>query len=54
MRPLRAMSRTVDAIRRNDFSGRITVGRGDELGKLGEGLNRMSDELAEFRRANVA
>ncbi len=54
VRPLQAMSRTVDAIRRNDFSGRVEVHRDDELGKLGDGLNRMSGELAEFRRANVA
>ena len=53
VQPLRAMSRTVDAIRRNDFSGRVAIRRSDELGKLGEGLNRMSDELAEFRQANI-
>ncbi|HEU0032615.1 MAG TPA: ATP-binding protein [Kofleriaceae bacterium] len=54
VQPLRAMSRAVEAIRRNDFSRRVAIGRDDELGQLGEALDLMSDELAEFRRANIA
>ncbi|HTR53629.1 MAG TPA: ATP-binding protein [Kofleriaceae bacterium] len=53
MVPLGEMRRAVQAIRGGDFSLRVTVRRDDELGRLGDGLNRMADELEQFRRANV-
>lgn len=53
MRPISEMTRAVQAIRRGDFSHRVVARREDELGRLGAGLNRMADELDEFRRTNV-
>ena len=53
MRPIGEMTRAVQAIRRGDFSHRVAARRDDELGRLGGGLNRMADELEEFRRTNV-
>ncbi|HEY5951494.1 MAG TPA: HAMP domain-containing protein, partial [Kofleriaceae bacterium] len=53
MVPLGEMTRAVDAIRRGEFSQRVSVQRDDELGRLGQGLNRMADELEEFRRTNI-
>ncbi len=51
--PLAEMMRAVEALRRGDFARRVTVRGSDELGRLGEGFNRMADDLAEFRRANI-
>ncbi len=53
MLPLRETTRAVEGIRRGDFTQRVRVRRDDELGRLGGGLNRMADELQEFRRANI-
>jgi NtrC-family two-component system sensor histidine kinase KinB len=51
--PIGQLTRAVEAIRGGDFERRVPVGRGDELGQLAEGFNRMADDLAEFRRANI-
>ncbi|HEX5062248.1 MAG TPA: ATP-binding protein [Kofleriaceae bacterium] len=53
MKPIGEMTRAVEEIRRGDFSSRVTVYRDDELGRLGGGLNKMADELAEFKRTNI-
>lgn len=53
MVPLRELTRAVEAIRRGDFSRRVGMRRDDELGRLGAGLDRMTDELEQFRRANI-
>ncbi len=51
--PLSETTRAVEAIRRGDFTARVSTRRDDELGRLAGGLNRMADELAEFRRTNI-
>lgn len=51
--PIRALTTAVDALRRNELGRRVPVVRRDELGRLAEGFNRMADDLAEFRRANI-
>ncbi len=59
-RPVLAMERATQAISRGDFSVRVPVGDGDEIGRLGEAINQMSAQLSAFetrRReflANVA
>jgi len=51
--PIRELTAAVDAVRRGDFAKRVTARRPDELGQLADGFNRMSDDLAEFRRTNI-
>jgi NtrC-family two-component system sensor histidine kinase KinB len=51
--PIVEMTRVVQAIRRGDFSQRVTSSRDDETGRLSTGLSRMADELEEFRRTNI-
>jgi NtrC-family two-component system sensor histidine kinase KinB len=51
--PIGQLMRAVEALRRGDFARRVVVQRGDELGQLAAGFNRMADDLAEFRRANI-
>ena len=51
--PLRALSRTVAAVRRGDFTVRVETGSSDELGQLVAEFNRMTERLGELRRANV-
>jgi two-component system, NtrC family, sensor histidine kinase KinB len=51
--PLRVLTASVDAVRREDFERRVTPASDDELGRLAEGFNRMAEHLAEFRRANI-
>jgi NtrC-family two-component system sensor histidine kinase KinB len=51
--PLRALSASAEAIRLGDFDHRTSVRSEDELGKLGECLNRMAEEVAESRRINL-
>ena len=43
--PLARLLGVVDVMRSGDFSQRISLGRSDEFGALGEGVNRMADEL---------
>lgn len=45
MVPLRHLTRHMDIMREGDFTQRVTVLRKDELGELGEGFNRMADEV---------
>jgi NtrC-family two-component system sensor histidine kinase KinB len=51
--PLRALGASAEAIRRGDFDHRTTVRSDDELGRLGECMNRMAEEVAESRRTNL-
>jgi NtrC-family two-component system sensor histidine kinase KinB len=51
--PIRELTRAVEGVRKGDFEQRVAVQRADELGTLAEGFNRMADDLAEFRRANI-
>jgi len=52
--PLRALTESVEALRRGNFDQRIPVRSRDEIGRLTEGFNRMAADLAEFRRANMS
>jgi methyl-accepting chemotaxis protein WspA len=38
----------MDAVRQGDFTQRMTIIRQDELGELGEGFNRMADQVMEL------
>lgn len=51
--PLRELGRSVGAIRRGDFDARAPVHAEDELGTLAEDVNRMAEELADFKRTNI-
>lgn len=44
-RPLIALVGVMDTMRRGDFTRRVNVERKDEFGLLGEGLNRVIDDL---------
>jgi methyl-accepting chemotaxis protein WspA len=45
-RPLGRLVTVLDAMRTGDLSGRLSVDRVDEFGKVATGYNRMTDELA--------
>ena len=51
--PLRALSRSVDALRAGDYSVRVETASKDELGQLIGEFNRMTERLGELRRANI-
>ena len=44
-RPLERLVGVVETMRQGDFTHRVKVERSDEFGALGEGFNRMTDEL---------
>lgn len=52
--PLRRLTSGANAIREGDFSKRIDVKSGDELGELASAFNQMAEDLGEFRRTNVS
>jgi methyl-accepting chemotaxis protein WspA len=45
-RPLQLLVGALEVMRQGDFTGRMDTTRRDEFGKVGEGFNRMSDELS--------
>jgi len=51
--PVRDLTVKVDSIASGDFETRVTPLSTDELGRLGEGFNRMADALAVFRRSSL-
>jgi NtrC-family two-component system sensor histidine kinase KinB len=51
--PLRELMTLVDAIRQGNFDHRVPRIGDDELGRLGEGVNKMAADVAEFRRSNL-
>jgi len=51
--PLRALGASAEAMRRGDFDVRTSIQSGDELGKLADCMNRMAEEVGEFRRTNI-
>jgi NtrC-family two-component system sensor histidine kinase KinB len=53
LRPVRALTDSVEAVRRGDFDRRVVPAAGDELGQLAEGFNRMAESLAEYRRCSL-
>jgi methyl-accepting chemotaxis protein WspA len=46
--PLKQLEGLMDAVRQGDFTQRMTIMRQDELGELGEGFNRMADQVMEL------
>jgi NtrC-family two-component system sensor histidine kinase KinB len=53
VRPLRALTGCVKAVRQGDFSRRAPATSADELGRLAEGFNRMAETLAEYRSSSL-
>jgi HAMP domain-containing protein len=53
LRPVRALARAVEAIRRDDLECRVPVHSTDELGCLAEGFNRMAETLADYRNSSL-
>jgi NtrC-family two-component system sensor histidine kinase KinB len=51
--PVRELTRGVEAVRREDFSPRVSVDPATELGQLGEAFNRMAETLAEYRASSL-
>lgn len=47
-RPLAELSAALDRMRQGDFSQRIRWNRSDELGVIGNGLNRLADDLSKL------
>ena len=48
-RPLRELAQTVDTLSSGNYEVRATVARKDEVGRLGKGVNRLAESLAENR-----
>jgi NtrC-family two-component system sensor histidine kinase KinB len=53
LRPIRELTRSVEAIRRDDFKSRVHVDSGDELGQLADGFNRMAETLGDYRQSSL-
>ncbi len=53
LRPIRALTSSVEAMRRGDFQQRVARGAPDELGRLTDGFNRMAESLAAFQSSNI-
>jgi NtrC-family two-component system sensor histidine kinase KinB len=51
--PVRELTRSVEAIRQDDFERRVRVQSADELGRLAEGFNRMAETLADYRHSSL-
>jgi NtrC-family two-component system sensor histidine kinase KinB len=53
LRPIRELTRSVEAIRRDDFKTRVHVESEDELGQLAQGFNRMAETLGDYRESSL-
>jgi NtrC-family two-component system sensor histidine kinase KinB len=53
LRPVHELTRSVDAIRRDDFKCRVQVDSEDELGQLAQGFNRMAETLGDYRESSL-
>jgi NtrC-family two-component system sensor histidine kinase KinB len=53
LRPIRELSRSVEAIRRDDFKIRVHVDSADEIGQLADGFNRMAEKLGDYRESSL-
>jgi NtrC-family two-component system sensor histidine kinase KinB len=51
--PVHELTRSVEAIRRDDFKCRVRVDSQDELGQLAQGFNRMAETLGEYRESSL-
>lgn len=50
LQPLSEMARITEKIAAGDFSGRVAITTGDEVGDLGQAFNRMADSLARVEQ----
>jgi NtrC-family two-component system sensor histidine kinase KinB len=53
VRPIGELTRSMEAIRRDDFKARVHVDSDDELGHLAQGFNRMAETLGEYRESSL-
>src|SRR6516225_5071633 len=53
LRPVHELTRSVEAIRRDDFKCRVHVHSEDELGQLAQGFNRMAETLGDYRESSL-
>jgi NtrC-family two-component system sensor histidine kinase KinB len=53
LQPVYELTRSVEAIRRDDFKYRVQVESEDELGQLALGFNRMAETLGEYRESSL-
>jgi two-component system, NtrC family, sensor histidine kinase KinB len=53
LRPVYELTRSVEAIRRDDFKCRVGVDSEDELGQLAQGFNRMAETLGDYRESSL-
>jgi NtrC-family two-component system sensor histidine kinase KinB len=53
LRPIRALTESVEALRQGDFGRRVRLASADELGRLADGFNRMAETLAEYRASSL-
>jgi NtrC-family two-component system sensor histidine kinase KinB len=53
LRPVHELTRSVEAIRRDDFKARVGVESEDELGQLVQGFNRMAETLGDYRESSL-
>jgi NtrC-family two-component system sensor histidine kinase KinB len=53
VRPILALSRSVEALRLGDFEQSVVPISEDELGLLADGFNRMAETLVEYRRSSL-
>jgi NtrC-family two-component system sensor histidine kinase KinB len=53
LRPIRAMTASVEAVSRGEFDRRVASTSADELGQLAAGFNRMAQNLADYRRSSL-
>jgi NtrC-family two-component system sensor histidine kinase KinB len=53
LRPVQELTRSVEAIRRDDFKSRVSVDSQDELGRLAQGFNRMAETLGDYRESSL-
>jgi NtrC-family two-component system sensor histidine kinase KinB len=53
LQPVHELTRSVEAIRRDDFKCRVHVDSEDELGQLAQGFNRMAETLGDYRESSL-
>lgn len=53
LKPVHELTASVDAVRLGNFDRRVRLDSADELGRLGEGFNRMAETLAEYRSSSL-
>jgi NtrC-family two-component system sensor histidine kinase KinB len=53
LRPIAALTESVEAVRQGDFNRRVTPSSVEELGRLAEGFNRMAETLGDYRASSL-